>query len=209
MVRRMARRRPSFHKVRRTQNANHSFCEASVRQPTRCGSPPRPRSPSLPPARRPGPSTPSSPRFGNDGYDVRHYAVTLDVDGGTHRLSGRAVLTVKAEAELAKFALDLSGLEVTAVRVNGVPATYDRAPGKLRVKPVKPFGKGSVFSVDVAYRGAPGTSTTRPSTRRRHIRNLAGPTGTRRPTSSASRSAPAPGIRSTTSRPTRPPTRSR
>ena len=100
---------------------------------------------------------PFFPTFGNNGYDVRHYAVTLDVDGGTHRLSGRAVLTVKAEAELAKFALDLSGLEVTAVRVNGVPATYDRAPGKLRVKPVKPVGKGSVFSVDVAYRGVPKT----------------------------------------------------
>ena len=33
---------------------------------------------------------PFFPTFGNHGIDVRHYAVKLDVDAGTHRIAGRA-----------------------------------------------------------------------------------------------------------------------
>ena len=104
---------PSFlHEVRRLK-MQPPVCEICATN--RCGSPPRPRSPSLPPARRPGRST-LLPHLRQQW--LRRPALCGDAGrgGGTHRLSGRAVLTVKAEAELAKFALDLSGLEVTRVR---------------------------------------------------------------------------------------------
>lgn len=100
---------------------------------------------------------PFFPTFGNDGYDVKHYAVTLDVDGRTHRLAGTAVLTIKAEALLKSFTLDLSGLEVTGVRVDGVAAKFERTPGKLAVQPATPIGKGRQFTLAVAYNGVPAT----------------------------------------------------
>ncbi len=97
------------------------------------------------------------PTFGNNGYDVKHYAVNLDVDARRHRLSGRAVLTVRATKELASFALDLSGLDVTGVRIDGVPARFGREVGKLRVRPAAPIAQGRKFTVVIAYRGAPAT----------------------------------------------------
>ena len=65
------------------------------------------------------------PEFGNDGYDVQNYALTFDVDAA-HRITARAVLTVRATAKLSGFALDLSGLEVDEVRVDGTPARFSR-----------------------------------------------------------------------------------
>lgn len=100
---------------------------------------------------------PFFPTFGNNGYDVKHYAVNLDVDARRHRLSGRAVLTVRATKELASFTLDLSGLEVTGVRIDGATARFGREVGKLRVRPAAPIAKGRKFTVVIAYRGAPAT----------------------------------------------------
>ena len=97
------------------------------------------------------------PTFGNNGYDVQHYAVNLDVDGSRHRIDGRAVLTVRATSPLSGFTLDLSGLEVTGVRVDGVAARFSREPGKLRVRPAVAIAKGTKFTVAIAYRGIPAT----------------------------------------------------
>src|SRR3954469_2508154 len=74
------------------------------------------------------------PAFGNDGYDVQNYALTFDVDAA-HRIAARALLTVRATAKLSGFALDLSGLEVDEVRVDGVPAHFTRTAGKLQIQP--------------------------------------------------------------------------
>src|SRR3954466_1305204 len=69
------------------------------------------------------------PDFGNDGDDVQNYALTFDVDAA-HRIAARAVLTVRATAKLSGFALDLSGLEVDEVRVDGTPARARRTAAK-------------------------------------------------------------------------------
>ncbi len=100
---------------------------------------------------------PFFPTFGNNGYDVRHYDLTFDVDGATHRVNAKAVLTIKAETALQRFTLDLSGLDVTSVKVNDVAAKFDRPPGKLRITPARPIAKGAVFGVAIAYRGVPKT----------------------------------------------------
>ena len=94
------------------------------------------------------------PEFGNNGYDVQNYALTFDVDAA-HRISARAVLTVRAIAKLNGFALDLSGLEVDEVRVDGVPAHFTRTAGKLQVQPATTLRNGATFEVAVAYHGTP------------------------------------------------------
>ena len=75
------------------------------------------------------------PTFGNDRLDVRHYELQLDVDAARHALAGLAVLDVRAKARLESFTLDLSGLTVDSVRVDGVTARFARRPGKLEVRP--------------------------------------------------------------------------
>src|SRR4051794_3358977 len=94
------------------------------------------------------------PAFGNDGYDVQNYALTFDVDAA-HRITARAVLTVRATAKLSSFALDLSGLEVDEVRVDGTPARFSRTAGKLQVQPATTIRNGATFEVAVVYHGTP------------------------------------------------------
>ncbi len=94
------------------------------------------------------------PEFGNDGYDVQNYALTFDVDAA-HRITARAVLTVRATAKLSGFALDLSGLEVDEVRVDGTPARFSRTAGKLQVQPATTIRNGATFEVAVVYHGTP------------------------------------------------------
>lgn len=98
---------------------------------------------------------PFFPGFGNRGYDVRRYELDLDVDAARQALRGRARLAVRATRGLAELALDLRGLTVDAVRVDGAAARFGRSAGKLRVRPASPIAAGRTFRVDVAYHGRP------------------------------------------------------
>ncbi|MFO1072324.1 MAG: hypothetical protein U1E17_06525 [Geminicoccaceae bacterium] len=64
---------------------------------------------------------------------------------------------MRATAPLAGFSLDLRGLAVDVVRIDGVPAAFTLAGGK---PPAHPAGgtrsaQGHRFVVAVAYRGRP------------------------------------------------------
>lgn len=49
---------------------------------------------------------PYFPRAGNGGYDVTHYDLTLAYDPAHRRLTGTAVITVRATEDLSAFDLD-------------------------------------------------------------------------------------------------------
>ncbi|MEU8775108.1 M1 family metallopeptidase [Streptomyces sp. NPDC048606] len=107
---------------------------------------------------RPGASglrDPYFPRAGNGGYQVEHYALDLDYDPADGELRGTAVLTARAEQGLSSFNLDLSGLKVDAVRVEGVAARYNRTGNELTVRPAEDLKKGEVFRTEVEYHGRP------------------------------------------------------
>jgi aminopeptidase N len=95
------------------------------------------------------------PTFGNRGIDVRHYAIRLDVEGRSHYVAGRAVLTIRATERLREFSLDLSGLAVDRVEIDGALARHAQRPGKLEIRPPAPIAKGESFKVAVTYRGVP------------------------------------------------------
>jgi aminopeptidase N len=94
------------------------------------------------------------PEIGNTGYDVKHYKIALAyaADG-----SVQATTTIEATAkkQLSSFSLDLEGLTVDRVRVEGRDATFSRAGTKLLVTPAKPAG--GKFTVAVRYHGKPVT----------------------------------------------------
>ncbi|MFI0482474.1 M1 family metallopeptidase [Actinomadura sp. 9N215] len=96
------------------------------------------------------------PGDGNGGYDVQHYALKLKVTpNAPQQLDGTATITAVATARLARFNLDLTGLDVSAITVDGAPARQQRGGSELEVTPAKPLEKGAKFTAVVAYAGTP------------------------------------------------------
>jgi aminopeptidase N len=100
---------------------------------------------------------PYFPHEGNGGYDALHYDLALSYSPRTNRLSGLARIRARALAPLERFDLDLKGLHVRSVRVDGAPAPFERAGRELRITPAAAPAAGHVFTVAVRYRGVPRT----------------------------------------------------
>jgi aminopeptidase N len=108
-------------------------------------------------AGRPGVGDPYFPKAGNGGYDVGHYALDLAYDPRAHRLTGTATITARAAEDLSALNLDLEGLDVEEVTVDGAAARWSRAGQELTVRPREAVD--GTFRVTVRYGGAPVTLT--------------------------------------------------
>jgi len=106
-----------------------------------------------------GVGDPYFPKMGNGGYDVTHYGLTLSYDPRDKRLTGTAEITARALQDLSAFRLDLLGLHVTDVTVEGRDAGWSRAGQELTVRPHDDLDKGETFSTTVRYSGTPRTIT--------------------------------------------------
>jgi aminopeptidase N len=97
------------------------------------------------------------PDLGNGGYDVTRYDVAIDATASGGEL--RAVVTVDATAtaSLASFHLDLAGLTVDEVTVDGVAASFERRDRELVVRPGASLDPGRSFRTVVRYHGVPET----------------------------------------------------
>ena len=95
------------------------------------------------------------PQLGNAGYDVLHYSIELDVDPAANTISSLTTITALATEDLAAFNLDLSGLEVHDVTVDGEAAAFSRSGTELTVRPSRAPAVGEEFSVSVGYSGSP------------------------------------------------------
>ncbi|GHE00127.1 M1 family metallopeptidase [Streptomyces alanosinicus] len=102
---------------------------------------------------------PYFPKAGNGGYDVGHYDLTLDYTPAGRRLTGTAVITARATQDLSAFNLDLAGLDVDSVTVEGKKALFSRAGQELTVRPHDDLSKGETFRTTVRYSGRPRTLT--------------------------------------------------
>jgi aminopeptidase N len=99
---------------------------------------------------------PFFPLAGNGGYDVRHYSLQLAYTRATNRLDGRATIVARATQGLTRFDLDLRDfLNVSALRVNGVPAHFVQQGQELVVTPRQTLGAGHRFVVRADYGGQP------------------------------------------------------
>ncbi|WP_051712141.1 M1 family metallopeptidase [Spirillospora albida] len=96
------------------------------------------------------------PGDGNGGYDVQHYALKLAITPReAKQLAGTATITAVATERLARFNLDLTGLTVESVTVDGRAAREQRSRSELEITPAKPLAKGAKFTVAVRYSGTP------------------------------------------------------
>ena len=103
----------------------------------------------------PGIGDPYFPLAGNGGYEVDHYDLNLAYAPGKGRLRGVATIQATATQGLSAFNLDLMGLRVTSVSVDGAPARPAQAGTELTVTPATAIEAGERFEVTVAYGGRP------------------------------------------------------
>ena len=98
------------------------------------------------------------PLYGNGGYDVKHYLLRVSYDPATDRLAGVATISARATENLCRFNLDLQGLTVRSVVVNGRRAGWSRSQDhELTITPRHPLKKGRRFTTVVRYDGVPRT----------------------------------------------------
>lgn len=102
-----------------------------------------------------GAGDPYFPTYGNGGYNVRHYDLDLSYDPATDLLGGRALIEAKAKQDLCSFNLDLAGLDVTALSVDGKGAAWTRSGQELTVTPRRSLDDRARFRVAVRYGGVP------------------------------------------------------
>jgi aminopeptidase N len=100
---------------------------------------------------------PDFPTSGNGGYNVGHYDLDLRYRPGTDELTGHATILATATQNLSRFDLDLLGLTVDAIRVNGRAASWTRDGSELVVTPGRGLPDGRGFVVEVQYHGVPYT----------------------------------------------------
>ncbi len=103
-----------------------------------------------------GVGDPYWPRDGNGGYDVDHYDLDVRYRPGSGRLSGVATISARSTQALSRFNLDLAGLRVDDVTVDGRPARWDRRGQELRITPRRSVTDDTDFVVAVTYAGRPG-----------------------------------------------------
>jgi len=95
---------------------------------------------------------PYFPRAGNDGYDVTHYGLDLAYDPEDRHLDGTAEITARAEKDLSAFDLDLKGMDVEKVSVEGATAIVAVSEG-MRADLLSAYPDVDPGKVQVIYNG--------------------------------------------------------
>ncbi|MFN8156903.1 MAG: M1 family metallopeptidase [Candidatus Nanopelagicales bacterium] len=95
------------------------------------------------------------PHRGDRSYAVSHYDLTLSYNVDSNQLRAKAGLLVEAVTDLTEIRLDLSGLRVSKVTVDGSGARYAVKRDHLLVRPRRRMKAGEWFRVAVSYSGTP------------------------------------------------------
>lgn len=98
---------------------------------------------------------PFFPAAGNSGYDAVDYDVNLTFKPQSGRIKARTLILARAEDDLRRLSLDFRGPRVRKVRVESRAAEFRRRGSKLVIFPRQAIEAGSLFLVDVDYRGVP------------------------------------------------------
>ena len=98
---------------------------------------------------------PYVPDHGDESFDVVHYSLGLSYKLIGNRLDGDAALTCVARTDTSSVTLDLAGLRVAKVLVDGKPADHAHRGHRLRI--AARLEAGQEFDVRVKYAGSPST----------------------------------------------------
>lgn len=96
------------------------------------------------------------PGHGDPSYAVRSYDLDLTLKLAGNHVQGRAELLIEPLVDpLPRLQLDLHGLKVTSVTVDGRPAKHSRRGDRLTVTPRQPLKGGQESLLVVHYSGNP------------------------------------------------------
>lgn len=95
------------------------------------------------------------PKDGNGGYGVADYDLDVDYVPAAKQLTGTAKISARATESLSSFNLDLHGLTVDSVKVNGLTAKFTRVGDELTITPRLTLWRGLPFFTEVKYHGVP------------------------------------------------------
>lgn len=134
---------------------------------------------------------PHFPRMGNGGYDVTHYDLKLNYTPAGQgkrakpdRLVATARITARATQNLSAFNLDLKGLAVGEVEVDGTEAKVSRAGQELTVRPAREIDRDDTFRTTVRYAGTPQVITDQDGSHEGWLRTARGALALGEPTGS-------------------------
>ena len=99
------------------------------------------------------------PDHGDPSYGVTHYSLGLGYRVDGNHLDGVAVLSCVAHARTTAVTIDLAGLRVSRVLLDGKPARYSHRGSRLRV--TARLEADQEFELRVKYAGSPGTLKAR------------------------------------------------
>jgi aminopeptidase N len=130
---------------------------ATPTAPTPTAAPTRPPETNDEPARAGAPGLGDSyfPGLGNGGYDVDRYVLDLEWDPDAERLQGTATVEAVATHGLLSFNLDLQGMEIEEITVDGLAADFSRAGDELTITPSRTIVSGAPFVASITYGGTP------------------------------------------------------
>jgi len=103
----------------------------------------------------PGAGDPYYPGLGNGGYDAQHYTLDLTWLADEGQLEGVTTMEATATQDLSQLDLDLSGMEVRSVTVEGEEAEWTRDGRELVIDPATDIAKGTDFTTVITYGGKP------------------------------------------------------
>ena len=102
-------------------------------------------------------ATRTSRSTGTAATTSSHYDLEVTYDPATDLLEGEATIRARATQSLSSFNLDLQGLTVHSIEVDGRSASWGRDGSELTVTPRKGLRKRESFKVEVRYSGVPET----------------------------------------------------
>ena len=96
-------------------------------------------------------------------FDVRHYALRIEVDPSAKAIEGALEMRAVATAPTSRIALDLDPLlTVRSVRLDGRAAQHAHQDGRILVDLPTRLAAGAAFVVEVAYGGQPKVAANPP-----------------------------------------------
>lgn len=95
------------------------------------------------------------PGYGNGGYDVLDYDLVIDWDHEGRTMEATATIELVPTIRLSRFNLDLDGLEVRSVDVDGLAAGFERDGRELIISPAATLDADNTVTVVVGYHGRP------------------------------------------------------
>ena len=99
---------------------------------------------------------PYLPQAGSSAYSVAHYNLDLECSLAGNRLDGQATIVARAEEKLSKVELDLTGLTVIKVSIDGKKVKkFTTKNDKLVITTPSIISEGEKFVVEVRYGGNP------------------------------------------------------